>query len=193
MKVFYDSEFTGLHKNTTLISLAFVSDSGAEFYAEFIDYDLSQVDEWLKLNVIDKLLFKDLPDGVYAEENFLGSNDVYIKGNKSFIKRHLTEWFKSINSNDESIEIWSDCLSFDWVLFCDLYNGAFNIPKDIYYIPFDICTLFKIKEVNPDISREFYVNVGKQINNSYNDVGKHVSLYDARIIKSCYERLINTV
>ena len=33
--------------------------SGAVFYAEFSDYDKSQVDEWIQKHVIDNLIFKD--------------------------------------------------------------------------------------------------------------------------------------
>lgn len=54
MKVFFDTEFTGLHKNTTLISLGCVDENGRTFYAEFTDYDKSQVDDWINENVIKK-------------------------------------------------------------------------------------------------------------------------------------------
>ena len=56
MKVFFDTEFTGLHQNTTLISIGMVAEDGqASFYAEFTDYDQSQIDDWLQSNVVDKL------------------------------------------------------------------------------------------------------------------------------------------
>ena len=45
MKIFFDTEFTGLHKNTTLISIGCIDEAGRTFYAEFIDYDRSQYDE----------------------------------------------------------------------------------------------------------------------------------------------------
>ena len=51
-KIFFDCEFTGLHKNTTLISIGLISDCGKTFYAEFTDY---QVDDWIRDNVISKL------------------------------------------------------------------------------------------------------------------------------------------
>ena len=47
-KIFFDCEFTGLHKNTTLISIGLISDCGKTFYAEFTDYDKGQVDDWIK-------------------------------------------------------------------------------------------------------------------------------------------------
>ena len=58
-KVFFDCEFTGLHKNTTLVSIGLISEHGQTFYAELNDYDKSQLDDWLKSNVIKNLFFKD--------------------------------------------------------------------------------------------------------------------------------------
>lgn len=44
MKVFFDTEFTGLHQKTTLISIGLISEDGKTFYAELTDYDQTQVD-----------------------------------------------------------------------------------------------------------------------------------------------------
>lgn len=44
-KIFFDSEFTGLHQNTTLISIGLISDDNNCFYAEFTDYDKNQLDQ----------------------------------------------------------------------------------------------------------------------------------------------------
>ena len=56
MKIFLDTEFTGLHKNTSLISLGMVDERGRTFYAEFTDYDESQCDDWIQKNVINNLI-----------------------------------------------------------------------------------------------------------------------------------------
>jgi hypothetical protein len=37
MKIFFDTEFSGLHKNTTLISIGCISEDGKTFYAELED------------------------------------------------------------------------------------------------------------------------------------------------------------
>ena len=79
------------------------------------------------------------------------------------------------------IEVWSDCLSYDWVLFNQLFEN--NLPNNIYYIPFDICTLFKIKNIDPDISREEFTE--NKIKSK-----KHNALHDAFVIKECYDKLI---
>jgi len=193
-KIFFDTEFTGLHQNTTLISIGLISDCGKTFYAELNDYDKSQVDEWLQNNVIDKLIMSEPRIGedeyykaARANDNPIG-NDLYnsysvqLRGNMETIKNELERW---LNQFDQ-VEIWSDCLAYDWVLFNQIFGHAFNIPKNIYYIPFDICTLFKMKGIDPDISREKY-GCGEH----YSEMPKHNALWDARVIKMCYEKLIS--
>lgn len=174
MKVFFDTEFTGLHQNTTLISIGLVSEDGRTFYAELNDYDISQIDEWLETNVIKNLLF----DGGFRKED--DALSVNMCGSDYQVKDALQMWLKQF----ETVEIWSDCLSYDWVLFNQLWGHAFEIPKNVYYIPFDICTAFKLKGIDPDISREKYSGLesGKD--------RKHNALWDAMVIKACYEKLM---
>ena len=153
MRLYLDTEFTGLHKNTTLISIGVVSDDGKTFYAELSDYDEKQIDSWLKENIIDNLYIKKSDIG---RIDFINKDktSINVYGNKKYVKNAFKLWFEQF----ENIEIWSDCLAYDWVLFNDLFEHAFNIPNNIYYIPFDICTLFKIKNIDPDISREEFIN-----------------------------------
>lgn len=189
-KVFFDTEFTGLHQYTTLISIGLISECGKTFYAEFNDYDRTQIDEWLQNNVINNLKFKEPKQGegeyyvaTRSEENKV-PNDLYksfsieLRDETSVIKHQLLQWLEQF----EQVEIWSDCLSYDWVLFNQIFGHAFNIPKNVYYIPFDICTLFKIKGIDPDINREEFANMkdGSQ---------KHNALWDAKVIKRCFELL----
>ena len=110
----------------------------------------------------------------WSKENFYGE----VPFNE--LKIHLEAWFRQF----ENVEIWSDCLAYDWVLFNQVFGHAFNIPKNVYYIPFDICTMMKLKGVDPDISREDFTE------NSV-EGKKHNALYDAKVIKACYEKLFN--
>lgn len=174
MKIFLDSEFTGLHKNTTLISIALISESGESFYAEFTDYATDQVDTWLQENVINNLLLSDMVTGDLT----IQGKDWKMKGDSKCISIWLSHWLQRF----DSVEIWSDCLAYDWVLFNHLFGHAFNIPQNVSYIPMDICTLFKIKGIDPDINREEFVNL--KVKN------KHNALHDAKVIKECYQKLI---
>lgn len=195
-KIFFDTEFTGLHKNTTLISIGLISECGKTFYAELTDYDKSQVDDWLQENVLSKLRLTDkITASVGSWENWITDNGEYSNalemalanknmfefeciGQAPMIKNRLEKWL----SQFDKVEMWSDCLAYDWVLFCDIFGHAFNIPKNVYYMPFDICTLMKDKGIDPDINREEFAG----LSNSQ----KHNALWDATVIKACYEKLI---
>ncbi|OXM83980.1 3'-5' exoribonuclease domain-containing protein [Paenibacillus rigui] len=177
MKVFFDTEFTGLHQNTTLISIGLVSEDGKSFYAEFTDYDKSQIDEWLQTNVINNLIVHPDREHYYK----VTDKESIYKDNRDIIKNRLEEWL----SQFDEVEMWSDCLSYDWVLFCQIFGHAFRIPKNVYYIPFDICTLMKLKGIDPDITRE------ELAEHALGRTGpKHNALWDAKVIKSCYEKLM---
>ena len=188
-KIFFDTEFTGLHQNTTLISIGLVSECGKTFYAEFNDYDFKQVDDWLKENVINNLQY----NGIFQKLDET-KNSISYKSTTENIKEKLTTWLEQFSE----VEIWSDCLSYDWVLFNQIFGHAFNIPKNVYYIPFDICTLFYAKGIDADISREKFVS------NTFSESGeplffdaegnmiekqKHNALWDAKIIRQCFVKL----
>ena len=53
-KIFFDFEFTGLHKLTTPISCGLVCEDGRTFYAEFTDFDKFQIDSYVRQNVLSK-------------------------------------------------------------------------------------------------------------------------------------------
>ena len=173
-KVFFDTEFTGLHKNTTLISIGIICGEKT-FYAELNDYDKNQINEWLQDNVISKLSLQNQNLNI-AYEN---GGDTTFYGDKSSLKNVLEDWLSQFGN----VQVWSDCLSYDWVLFNDIFGTAFDIPKNVYYIPFDICTSFMDKNIDPDISREEFVNEKSE--------SKHNSLHDARIIQKCYNKIYN--
>ena len=194
--VFLDTEFTGLHQQTTLISIGLVADTGQTFYAELTDYDVLQIDDWLKLNVIEKLRFNAPLSGEdehyvatrHSDNNppasLYNSYSIELRCNSMLLKHELTSWLEQF----ERVDIWSDCLAYDWVLFNNIFGTSFDIPTSVNYIPFDICTLFQIKGIDPDTNR--LVFVGEWI---VDDLSKnqHNALYDAHIIRRCYDKLMN--
>ena len=178
-KLFLDTEFTGLHQKTNLISIGIISECGKTFYAEFDDYDKLQLDVWLIENVINKLKFKKEKGEPNHYRSIHDENEksysVEFLGNTEQIKCALEQWLMQFGE----VEIWSDCLSYDWVLFCQIFGHSFNIPESIYYIPFDICTMFKVHGIDPDINREDFADMNEESE-------KHNALWDAKVIKSCY-------
>lgn len=176
-KIFFDTEFTGLHQKTTLISIGLISECGKKFYAELTDYDETQIDEWLQENVINNLYL----DGYDNDANL---NDWKIKSDSDDVKTALEVWIAQF----EEVEIWSDCLAYDWVLFNQIFGHAFSIPKNVYYIPFDICTLFQAKGIDPDISREDFAK-DYLVKVAFQSGKKHNAMWDALVIRECYRKL----
>lgn len=181
MKVFFDTEFTGLHKNTTLISIGLVSEDGKMFYAEFTDYDKTQVDEWIQKNVIDNLWANKIIQ--YGHTNHQKDLEIAV-GDTKLIRIVLTNWL----SQFETVEWISDVCHYDFVLLIDLLCGhALNMPYSkwnsaCHDINQDIAEYYDINEIEAfDKSREDIIK-GLEI-----DGIKHNSLYDAKVIKDIYE------
>lgn len=184
MKCFFDCEFTGLHKNTTLISIGIVAENGNSFYWEFLDYDKSQVDEWIEKNVLSFTYFLRENSDVEA---LISPNVVSNKGTKERCATELKMWFNHLG---ESVELVSDVSHYDMVLFCDIFGGAFKVPNSVAptcidinqmladYHKTDIATAF-------DISREEFLSTNGVIVKG----DKHNALYDAKVIKEIYNIL----
>lgn len=173
MKVFFDTEFTSLRPDTTLMSIGLVSDDNKEFYAELTDYDENQVEDWVREHVIGNFMFNDFDPFV----NELGSVTL-VKGNTGEVERQLTAWL----SQYDNVKLWSDCCHYDMVLFQGIFGGAFSVPEHVLYIPFDICTVMEMVGIDPDISREAFID--EPIEGI-----KHNALYDAKVIRACYDKL----
>ena len=176
MKVFFDTEFTGLHQKTTLISIGLIAETGETFYAELVDYDEKQIDDWLQENVVENLRFRRQS----FSEPTLDHEHHAMKSARLTVGATLAEWL----AQWERVEMWSDVYAYDWVLFRELFGGAMKIPSNVYYIPFDLATFLAANGVDPDISREEYGRMA--------DVKgqKHNALWDARVIASCYTRAV---
>lgn len=188
MKLFFDMEFTGLHKNTTLISLGIVSEDGEKFYAEFTDYDESQCDDWIKENVIKNLKLAGM--GVGASDTDENPPLRIVMGDKRYICQEIDEWICQFNT----IQFVSDVCHYDFVLLIDLLtNGgtALDLPDNIsavcHDINQDIAAYFEVSDREAfDMNREEILDRLK----GYHVVGeKDNSLYDTEIIKEIYEEI----
>lgn len=179
MKVYFDCEYTGLHQNTTLISIGLVDDLGRQFYAELDDFDLSQVDDWIKENVTNHLWIQNPEKETSSDENL-----TYCCDNKEGVATELRKWL----SKYDTVEMWGDVLAYDWVLFCELFGGAFHIPENVFYIPVDLSTILTIRNgfddsFHPDMDREELASMSDAEQ-------KHNALWDAIVIRECYYQLV---
>lgn len=175
MRVYFDTEFTGLHQHTTLISIGCVADDGRTFYAECTDYNPAQVGAWIQENVIAHLRFTE---EVRREGGMNGVLfDGYV-GDRQFIADHLALWL----AQWDHVEVWGDVLAYDWVLFCELFGGGAEcLPRNVCYIPFDLSTLLKVKGLDPNLRREAFAGPVEG--------ERHNALHDALVIKACVAKL----
>lgn len=185
MKVFFDTEFTGLHKNTTLISIGLVSEDNRCFYAELTDYDDKQCDEWIQKNVLDHL-YTRYPKNV-KEAPYIPNLHV---GNKWEVAKALHIWFKQF----DTVELVSDVCHYDMVLLIDMFGGAFDLPSNVgascYDINQDIARYYKISQLEAfDKSRESILYDRWKDKSIGGD--KHNALYDAKVIRELYQILNN--
>lgn len=178
-RVFFDTEFTGLHQSTSLISIGFVADSGKKLYAELTDYDRSQVNPWLEENVIANLLHKDGVEG----------DTVYITGSKLEVEPKIRNWLDQF----EKVEFVADVPHYDFVLLIDLvYGDAMNMPymshgSAVYDVNIDIARKLGITCLEAfDVNRENFL---QELGGALPQGAKHNALYDAEVCKALYEAL----
>lgn len=197
MKLFFDTEFTGLHKGTSLISIGIVSESGKKFYAELTDFDDTQCDSWIEKNVLEHLML----NGEMKEESFDDLNTTYIFGDKATVRDELLLWLDELTADftdsGEYFQFVSDVCHYDMVLLLDLLNeqSAMQIPELVnpccHDISQDIAMILDISEKTAfDYSREqLLTDRGIDLPNGK----KHNALYDAEVIKAIYDDFFETV
>ena len=189
MNLFFDTEFTGLHKDTTLISIGIVAENGKKFYAELTDYDREQCTSWISDNVLPNTIL----GGNQNLAKQLGANDntTAVIAKKELLRIQLEKW---LNQFDE-IQFVSDVCHYDFTLLIDIFGGAFDLPRNVSPvcrdINQDIARHYDISEREAfDITREDLVQSNfccPEINESM----KHNALHDAEIIKIIFEGIIN--
>ena len=128
MNVYFDTEFTGLHQHTSLISIGMVSEDGRTFYAEFTDYKVSQVNDWIEDNVLKNLTMATL-DIYQKSHTIIGDTDVRAHGDSQYVAGALATWLMQF----DFVVMIGDVPAYDWVLFCELFGGARHIPDVVYY------------------------------------------------------------
>lgn len=185
MKLFFDTEFTGLHKRTTLISIGIVSENEKKFYAESTNYKECQCGYWIKENVLKHTII----GGNEKLAKSLGEDErtMVVLGSKADIRYELKEWLKQFGD----IQFVSDVCHYDMVLLIDIFGSAFDLPDNVSAVCYDI---------NQDIARHYGISDREAFGKSREDIvselygrqidgEKHNALYDAEVIKAIYEEV----
>lgn len=188
MNIYFDTEFTGLRKDTSLVSIGMIDENDRSIYIECDDFDRTYDDPWFKENVYKHLLLSQYETYSFNKRYYdmKKETDVYIC-NHIYAKKKLTEWLLEY----KDVQLVSDVCHYDMVLFIDIFGTAFNIPHMIspvcHDINYDISSFYSVTEKRAfEYSREAIVKelYGKDY---YIKGMKHNSLYDAKVIKAIYE------
>lgn len=183
MNLYFDTEFTGLHAGTTLVSIGIVAENGKKFYAEFSDYDESHCDDWIKENVLKYTILGG--NDILAKRLGEDSETTVVLGSKADIRHELGEWLKQF----DEVQFVSDVCHYDMVLLIDIFGGAFDLPKNVSAVCHDI---------NQDIAKHYGISEREAFDKSREDIvselcggfivgDKHNALYDTEIIKAIYQ------
>lgn len=143
MNIFFDTEFTGLVPNTTLISIGLIAETGEEFYAEFTDFNESLVDDWLLENVFANCMINHFK-GYYPNYCNIVPFLWTVVGDSDYVANNLKTWLTSLyckhcQEDNQTIQFVSDVCHYDMVLLCNLFGGAMKLPKWINPVCYDIC------------------------------------------------------
>ena len=192
MFVYFDCEFTGLTKDTTLVSIGLLTSQNQYtreyhmFYAEFTDYDKTYDDKWFMDNVVKNLVFQDEEEGFEMHH----AHSFGMKGTKEQVKEKLLKWFDKVSEGESDITLVTDVGHYDMVLFIDIFGSAFDLPKKIVPTYIDINNIIA-DEMGLSLQEAFDLNreeLVKQLSNDSEEYDrKHNSLWDASIIKRIYE------
>lgn len=183
MRVFLDMEFSGLTQRAMPISIAMISDDDRIFYAEFNDFKLDALDDWVRESVVSCLVFNNFKSfRMESEGTFVG------KGSRRSMTKRLQKWLEQF----DSVQICGDVPAYDWVLFCELFGGSLGLPSNIYYIPLDLATILHTRGIDPDVNRVEFAGASRRIETIKELLGTNVShnaLVDAVVLAVCWDKL----
>ncbi|MCK4809393.1 MAG: 3'-5' exoribonuclease [Candidatus Omnitrophica bacterium] len=172
--VFIDTEFTGIHMGTTVVSLGMVTLEGKSLYLTLNDYDREQVTDWLKNNVINLI---DESKSVTRKEAFVR------------IKEFLDNY-----SQGKRVSLISAGKLIDIVLLYEFWHNEHPgrkyfsmdcLPDYLNHAShFDLSTFFYMAGVDPNLEREKFLGKVKLSGR------RHNSLYDVKIVRECFLKLI---
>lgn len=165
MKLFFDTEFSGLRKDTELLSIGIIAESGEAFYAEITDYDprlgadiefdnymsaeeiykLCETSKtfsnakWIQENVISKFFLNNPEGPQYATFESFFSKDKFttIRSSKFDVGWTLYKWLEMLSKKSTLLTFVSDVSHYDFVLLIDLLVNV--LGKTALDLPKYIC------------------------------------------------------
>lgn len=200
MYVYFDCEFTKLERDAQLLSIGLCDAEGHSFYAEFTDYNMSEITDWVFANVLKKMVN---PPTVLTGDHWT------MRGTCKEIRQNLLIWLDAVHKHSNcGIQFVSDVCHYDMMLLVDLlWKNARQMPEWIppccVDINMDLANLARsyAEEKNASISgpeyafnpyydafnmdRDEYASHTKEVPQGM----KHNSMYDAYVIRAIHQSI----
>jgi hypothetical protein len=125
-KVFLDAEFLDDGRLIEPVSLAMVSETGAEYYAVFTDggVDRAVRDEWLRANVVPHLPVVLTPPGWAWDTAHPDYQRVRPRA-------RIAAEVRAFIAGQPDPEIWAYYSPYDAVVLCQLYGPMSELPPEV--------------------------------------------------------------
>lgn len=185
MRYFLDTEFIerGHEYPIDLISIGIVAQDGRWYYAVNKQCQFQNASPWVWKNVLD-------PMGITIESGGTidaNAETLFCLKNRQRIKEELLLFFaggvtnpvvdQSLNEESyKTVEVWADYASYDWVVFCQIFDTMMDLPSGFP---------MHINDIQQEARR-----LGNPVLPEQKGI-KHHALYDARYDKELWEFLQN--
>ena len=190
MKAFMSTSFAEVGENINLISLGLIVEDGATFYAEFNDYDKELLDGLIQDGAFGYLKYKEAEKVPLRIVRGVRNHGVETKGSL----RKVSSSFTAMISKYDKVQIVSSNPSYDARALeildpqAALFGHIVSVDEMI-----DIDTLLKEKEVDPNTNLHEFAKDHIDVDGNAENllvINKNNALWDAIILKACYEKLI---
>lgn len=191
MKLFFDTEFTGLRKDTTLISIGIVSEDGRKFYAELTDYNENQCNKWINENVVKNLHLPHIPWHSKCIENIKKlKEDGYVISQNPHIPRERAlleyDYFKSDNENMTALgdSPWIGIALNEWLKQFDTIQFVSDVCHYDFVLLIDLIT-------NGGAVLDLPLNISAACHDINQDIAQHFGVTDAEAFDMSREQIMN--
>lgn len=185
MKYFLDTEFIEHAGGIQLVSIGIVCEDGREFYAESSEINPLLANNWVRKNVLGKLIYWGKWGHDQNEDSkFVGFQEKGILGfyaNEELIATSIRSFFYEKDGDKGSnIEIYAYFADYDWVVFCRLFGRMINLPKGFPMWCIDLKQMMWERELTKEW-KQFYVPDPED---------EHNALVDARWNKALHQEIM---
>lgn len=128
-KHFIDTEFIEHAGGIQLVSIGIYSENGKSLYIESTSFDSRLANDWVKKNVLEKLLYVSPTAVAYPEYSMVswtvGEVNMYGCCSEAEMGKCILEFLK----DDQNPEFYAYYGAYDWVVFARIFGRMIDLPE----------------------------------------------------------------